>query len=123
MTNRIAKHTVAGVMALALTAGCLTGTAVTGKSFGPESLTASANSEMFYLSSLSYRELDDGTIEITAFTGDSSGCYIPAEINGKTVTRIRANAFQFGMRNLTTISIPSTVTNIDEGAFDYCQFL
>ena len=57
----------------------------------------------------------DGSVTITRYAGVSASLDIPAEIDGKRVTAIGANAF--AGTPLNSISIPSTVTSIGAGAF------
>lgn len=66
---------------------------------------------------------DDGTYAITDLSEDVTEYAIPETItyNGKTlsVSRIEANAFEDNV-NLTSISIPATITSIGNGAFAGC---
>ena len=67
-------------------------------------------------------ELDDGTLEITKYVGNSATCVIPSEIDGKKVTQIGYNAFN-GCTELTSITIPDGVTCIGNSAFSDCTSL
>ena len=67
-------------------------------------------------------ELDDGTLEITKYVGNSATCVIPSEINGKKVTQIGYNAFS-SRTELTSITIPDGVTIIGNSAFSDCTSL
>ena len=67
-------------------------------------------------------ELDDGTLEITKYVGNSATCVIPSEIDGKKVTQIGYNAFN-GCTELTSITIPDGVTIIGNSAFSDCTSL
>lgn len=64
----------------------------------------------------SYNILEDGTVEITAYTGTKTALSIPDTINGYTVSRIGAFAFK-NNSTLLTVTIPSTVTSIGAYAF------
>ena len=70
---------------------------------------------------LTYDFLDDGTIEITGCDEAATEVEIPAEIDGVIVTSIRTCAFLFlsadADANLVSVTIPSTVTNIDYEVF------
>ena len=69
-----------------------------------------------------YRELEDGTVEITLYVGDDTVVDIPSEIEGKRVTSIGFGAF-CDCDSVTSITIPSSVTNIGESAFSWCESL
>ncbi len=59
---------------------------------------------------------------ILEYLGSASNVVIPAEYDGLPITRIGAYAFQ-GKRNMVTVSIPETVTRMEEGVFDGCTGL
>ena len=67
-------------------------------------------------------ELDDGTLEITKYAGNSATCVIPGEINGKKVTEIGDSTFK-GCTELTSITIPDGVIGIGNNAFSGCTSL
>ena len=67
-------------------------------------------------------ELDDGTLEITKYAGNSATCVIPGEIDGKKVTEIGDSTFK-GCTELTSITIPDGVTGIGNNAFSGCTSL
>ena len=70
-----------------------------------------------------YSILDDGTIQITDYPRDAKGdVVIPAEIDGKLVAWIGEGAFRY-CSGLTTVTIPGSVTRIDNGAFSNCSGL
>ena len=69
-----------------------------------------------------YDVLDDGTVEITDYNGSAEKVDIPEKIDGKSVTRIGANAFEY-CASLTNVAIPNGVTNIGYGAFYHCTSL
>ena len=72
-----------------------------------------------------YTELDDGTIKIVSYIGDSetdSGILdIPSDINGKPVTVLGSYSFS-GRRWLTGIHIPNTVKVIESYALQSNKF-
>ncbi len=63
-----------------------------------------------------YEILDDGTAEITGYNVEKTEISIPSTINGYTVTSIIGLEMDYGPR-IKSISIPSSVTNIDTKAF------
>ena len=67
-------------------------------------------------------ELDDGTLEITKYAGNSATYVIPGEINGKKVTEIGDSTFK-GCTELTSITIPDGVIGIGNNAFSGCTSL
>jgi len=73
----------------------------------------------------------NGSITITNYTGPGGNVAIPATIAGMPVTGIGGQAF-LGRTTLTAITIPGSVTNIEDGflsrggglgAFAYCSAL
>ena len=69
-------------------------------------------------SDYTYNALDDGTIEITGYSGSAENIVIPAQIDGKSVTRIGNNAFE--KSSAKEIVIPDSVTEIGSQAFSGC---
>ncbi len=67
-------------------------------------------------SGFEYKELEDGTVEITRYSGEDTVLVIPDEIDGKRVTSIGEFAFE-GCSGLTEITIPEGVTSIGVRAF------
>ena len=79
-----------------------------------------------------YSVLDDGTVSITRYeyyNNNATTVNIPSEIDGKKVTSIGDNAFNYssqmtgGSSPLTTVVIPDGVTTIGEYAFSNCNVL
>ena len=68
-----------------------------------------------------YNTKDDGTIEITGYTGNQKDVNIPEIIDGKRVTSI--GAFAFSGCDLTSMVIPDSVTRIGLKAFYSCSSL
>ena len=62
-----------------------------------------------------------GTVEITAYNGDSVNIIIPKKIRGKTVVQIAQSAF--AKTDITSVEIPDTVTSVGEKAFANCEKL
>lgn len=69
-----------------------------------------------------YEELEDGTLEITEYTGSDTELVIPAKIDGKRVTSIGNSAFLDNI-NIKIIKLPETISNIKEYAFYGCSKL
>ncbi|MDE7312613.1 MAG: leucine-rich repeat protein [Eubacterium sp.] len=69
-----------------------------------------------------YEAISDGTIAITKYKGSETEVKIPSQIDGKTVTVIRANVFQSN-EDIKEITIPSCVTSFMGGAIDDCPNL
>ena len=69
-----------------------------------------------------YSVLDDGTVKITKYNGSAKTVDIPAKIDGMNVTGIRSSVFR-NYTNLTSITIPDSVTSIEWYAFQGCTSL
>ena len=84
------------------------------------SITASAITSGDY----TYTELSDGTAQITRYNGSSTSITIPPTIDGKTVTSVKRLASTLKANTtLASVTIPSSVKTVEEGAFRYCQAL
>ena len=89
-----------------------------------------------------YIILEDGTAEITGYSGNAEDLIVPAELGGKQVSRFGDYAFAFNdyltkvtipnseiiigdhafvnCRNLISVSIPNSVTSIGDSVFHGC---
>ena len=66
-----------------------------------------------------YDVLLDGTVGILEYRGSAENLTIPSEIDGHTVKGIGSKAF-YGNTSLASVTIPDSVTYIDEYAFADC---
>ena len=73
-------------------------------------------------SDFKYTVLDDGTAEITKYTGNATKLKIPSKLGGYTVTSIGLTAFAY-CTSLKSITIPASVSYIGRYAFDNCRLL
>ena len=64
-----------------------------------------------------YELLDDGSAEITKYNGTDADVTVPDSLDGHTVTGIGEKAF-YECENLTSVSLPESLTSIDESAFN-----
>lgn len=69
-----------------------------------------------------YTVLDDGTAEITGYTGNATDLVIPSEIDGYTVVSIGYLAF-WNCEQLKCVTIPIGVIEIGNNAFLGCRSL
>ena len=69
-----------------------------------------------------YVVLEDGTAEITDYTGSAETLDIPSKLDTYTVTSIGDSAFAYN-NSLTSVTIPDSVTSIGGGAFYFCYSL
>lgn len=88
--------------------------------FVRESVATTAGAESY--GDYSYKVLDNGTVEITSYSGSEEKVDIPAEIDGKSVTSIGSWAFG-DCKSLTSVTIPDSVTEIGYSAFSGCSSL
>ena len=68
-----------------------------------------------------WKALEDGTAEITGYTGPETGIAVPAEVDGLPVSRIGAWAFEKSA--VTRIEIPEGVTSVGRYCFSECRDL
>ncbi|GMO65997.1 MAG: hypothetical protein Ta2A_13920 [Treponemataceae bacterium] len=66
--------------------------------------------------------VEDGQVTITEYMGKGGAVSIPETIGGKPVTRIGDHVFAF-RKDLTSVSIPPSVTVIEDEAFFRCPGL
>ena len=107
----------------ALTAGvlCMGAVPLSAASL-PEAVLSVSAVESTY-ENLTYTTEENGTVTITGCSADVSGeLELPAEIGGKSVTRIGDSAFQ-GNTAITGVSVPDSVTSIGDSAFAGCPKL
>ncbi len=88
----------------------------------PACAAAEEAREILRSGDFSYAVLDDGTVEITGWSGSETELEIPSALYGKKVTRIGDRAFAF-CDSLTAVTIPDSVTSIGEDTFSFCDSL
>lgn len=71
---------------------------------------------------LEYSILDDGTIEVTGYTGDDKNLVIPNMIDDKAVSSIGKEAF-FENKKIENVTIPKNVTSLQYQSFASCENL
>ena len=114
------KKVLSGLLALALV---FSSAAALPKSVFTQgtSITASAESETQKSGDYEYRVLDNGTAEITKYSGKAETLNIPSTLGGKTVSSIGMMAF--AGCSCKSVTIPNSVTNIEIAAFERCTKL
>src|ERR1051325_735102 len=65
---------------------------------------------------------NNGAITITGYNGTGGAVAIPTTINGYAVVQIATNSFA-SKTSITSINVPSSITNIGVGAFASCTSL
>jgi hypothetical protein len=70
-------------------------------------------------SQFKYTTNSDNTLTITGYTGPSGAVTIPSAINGMTVSGAGPEVFGFFKTNVTSLTIPGTVTNFATYAFAF----
>ena len=70
----------------------------------------------------SYQILDDGTVEITGYSGSDTELVIPGEIEGLAVSSIDDGAFESCI-SVISVFISSNVKHIGKYAFNKCTNL
>ena len=83
-----------------------------------ESVAVTVLPDAFEIDGVVYTEVEGG-IEITLYKGDSAEVVIPETIEGMTVVRVGASAFE-GNTNITYIDLPDTIEVIGARAFADC---
>ena len=68
-----------------------------------------------------WKALEDGTAEITGYTGAETEIVIPAEVDGLPVSRIGAWAFEKSA--VTRVEIPEGITSVGRYCFSECRDL
>lgn len=69
----------------------------------------------------SFYRLNDKEVKVTEYKGNAKNVEIPASANGMKVTVIEANLFQ--NKDIESVKIPGSVTEIQQRAFSGCQNL
>ena len=85
--------------------------------------TASATDEeatTFTSGDYTYSLLEDGTAEITKYTGSENDLTIPTALDGNKVTQIGGYSFE-KCTSIESLTIPEGITAIGSNAFRYCK--
>ena len=69
-----------------------------------------------------YEENEDGSLTLTAYTGDAEQPVIPDEIDGKKVTEIGDSCFA-GLLTVKKVRVPEGIVRIGDYAFECCGCL
>lgn len=65
---------------------------------------------------------EDGTAEITGYTGNGTKLSVPSELEGHTVTSLGTKAF-YENKKLTEVLLPDTMKTLGEQCFSWCEKL
>ena len=74
-------------------------------------------------SDFEYAENEDGSVTITKYIGTDADVVIPSTIDDKNVTIIGPYAFWEAREFLNSVTMPDTITQIGQCAFDACKKL
>ena len=85
-------------------------------------LAEGAETDVFTSGDYRYKLLEDGTAEITEYSGKSETLIIPDTMDGHAVTALGANAFLL-RSSLSSVTIPDGVTVIGDDVFSWCGSL
>ena len=107
----IGKKTLAWLLSILLMAGCCLVAGV------PKDVVFAETSDEFQ-----YTLLDDGTAEITGYTGPGGNLVLPETLDGYSVTSVGNEAFAENM-DLTSVVIPAGITSVGYAAFNDCDNL
>ncbi|HUD82503.1 MAG TPA: leucine-rich repeat domain-containing protein, partial [Candidatus Saccharimonadales bacterium] len=64
--------------------------------------------------------ISGGAVTIDRYTGSGGAVAIPATISNLPVSTIGSDAF-YGITNVTSVTMPNSVTSIQNDAFNYCS--
>lgn len=70
--------------------------------------------------SFQYEVTEDGTVRLTAYTGEGGTVIVPDTIDGKSVTTLGEGLFK-DSESLTALSIPESVTSIEKDLLTGCR--
>ncbi|MBQ3936317.1 MAG: leucine-rich repeat domain-containing protein, partial [Ruminococcus sp.] len=87
-----------------------------------QSVSITASADTVTSGDYKYDTLDDGTIEITKYSGKATKLTVPEKIDGKTVTVIGSLAFSDNTM-LKSVTVSGSIKAIDASAFRDCTAL
>lgn len=83
---------------------------------------AAETSDGYVSGELHYVLLEDGTAQITGYTGRDESLVIPARLDGYAVSSIGESAF-YGCTSLSAVTISEGIVSIEDFAFESCTSL
>ncbi|MBQ7713252.1 MAG: leucine-rich repeat domain-containing protein, partial [Clostridia bacterium] len=95
--------------------------AAVGHQFDNNDVCAVCGAAMPQTAGLVFTELDDGSYQVSGYNGTDKELYIPTTYNDCPVTKIKP--FAFAGAEITSITIPNSVTTIGNGALMECAHL
>ncbi len=127
------KKIVTAILALALCASVAVATAGCGcekDKKTAKSTTSTSNGQGYKIEptnpdfeegEFGFYRLNDKEVKVTVYNGTAKNVEVPKTVNGANVTVIGANLFQG--KDVESVKIPETVTEIQKHAFSSCQNL
>lgn len=89
----------------------------------PISIMHNAQCEIISNDNFDYQILQDGSVVISAYTGDDSNVIIPDQIDGKKVVSILGDTFIERRDIIDSVVLPEFIFILDEGLFGWCEEL
>ena len=121
--KKLVKRVASCLMAFAIVVSGFPGGTFIGKAATAYAADTSEEKEYTVGNSIyKYKELEDGTIEISGYEGKDTEVVIPEEIDGKKVTSIGERAFAENDW-IENVELSNSITKIESGAFDHCEYL
>ena len=119
LKNRLFAAALSFVMLLGLGVQLPTGSGSPGATV---TASAAAPGDVFYVEDF-YYTVENNKVTLLYYSGSNENVVFPNTIEGKRVTKISMNIFGESAGNVKSVTIPSNIEYIEEGAFRNCYTL